>query len=336
LDRLDSIIGEFPFVTPNDRSVALSAFLTVLDRCARPSPLFGIKAPLTRSGKSLLVNLAGILMDGCSVFALSQADNEELEKRINGALVDGRGLIAIDNINRELYSDLMSQTITEGRVSIRILGYTGQKDTPTSAVFFVNGNRLRLVKDLSSRTVLIEIDPKCERPELREFKQPDLKGHVLAHRAELVCSALTALRAFHVSGAQIKLPEWGGFETWTNRIRKPLVWLGRRDPWHTTAKARDDDPALEELRTVLAQWRMHLVTGEGYRVQDIIGRASRSLDFHLALLAAAASYGDGDQVNPKRLGRWLVSNADRVVDGVMLCKQRIKDGYPYWQVVEVN
>jgi hypothetical protein len=231
LAKVNNIIAEFPFVTPACRSVALAGFMTVLDRCARPAPLFTVKAPSTRTGKSLLVNLAGILMDGTTVAGISQAKDEELEKRINSALVADNGLIAIDNINRELSSDLMCQAITEARVSVRLLGFTQQKEVQTTAVFFVNGNNIRLAKDLSSREMLCEMDSKWERPELRTFRIPRLKDYVMEHRGELVVAVLTMLRAWHVSREKLDLPQFGGFEIWTERVRKPLVWLGLPDPF---------------------------------------------------------------------------------------------------------
>jgi hypothetical protein len=237
LERVDELIEEFPFRGPIDHSVAMSGILTGLDRYARPAPLFGVTAPQARSGKSLYVDLIGILLDGSVVASIPEADKKELEKCINGALLAGDSLISIDNLSYQLRSSLMCQAVTQGRASLRILGYTGQKKVTVGSMFVVNGNNLQLAGDLVNRLVEFTIDAKMEAPESRVFKHPDLKGWAREHRGELVSAGLTALRAYHcnvgangANGVNGALKVFGGFEMWTRRIRAPLVWLGWPDP----------------------------------------------------------------------------------------------------------
>jgi hypothetical protein len=59
LSELYKLIETFPFKGAADRSVALAAMLTVLDRRSMSTaPLFGFSAPMARTGKSLLVKLS--------------------------------------------------------------------------------------------------------------------------------------------------------------------------------------------------------------------------------------------------------------------------------------
>jgi hypothetical protein len=110
LARVDELLEEFPFKsgkTGVDHSVAMAGILTALDRYARPAPLFGVSAPQARSGKSLYVDLIGILLDGSVVASIPESDRKELEKCINGALLSGNGIISIDNLSYPLRSSLI-------------------------------------------------------------------------------------------------------------------------------------------------------------------------------------------------------------------------------------
>src|SRR5262249_57574421 len=65
LQAIDGLIEDFPFVSDADRSVALSAILTALDRHAMvTAPLHGFTSPAAGTGKSLLVDVAAILATG--------------------------------------------------------------------------------------------------------------------------------------------------------------------------------------------------------------------------------------------------------------------------------
>jgi putative DNA primase/helicase len=65
LGKLMHLISGFPFITPVDRSVALSAMLTVLDRRSLPTaPLHAFTSPAAGTGKSLLVDIIAMLATG--------------------------------------------------------------------------------------------------------------------------------------------------------------------------------------------------------------------------------------------------------------------------------
>jgi hypothetical protein len=65
LTVLKDLIVSFPFVTSADRSVALSAMLTPLDRHAmETAPLHTFSSPAAGTGKSLLVDIAATLATG--------------------------------------------------------------------------------------------------------------------------------------------------------------------------------------------------------------------------------------------------------------------------------
>jgi hypothetical protein len=333
LTDLDQIISTFPFVTGADRSVVLSGFLTVLDRRSMATaPLHALTAPQAGTGKSLLMDTIAMLATGDAMPVIDQPrKDEEFEKRLNSALLAGNALIAIDNCDRPLQGSFLNVTLTQQYREVRILGGNQQPTIPMNATLFANGNNLVVASDLTRRVLLCSMDAGCERPELREFAT-DVLAYVRQHRSRLVVAALTVLRAWHVSGENFPLTTLGSFDDWTQRVRKPLVWLGHPDPCDTMATVREEDPDASQWRTVVSQWKQHLGTSSTFTVQEIIGRAINIVEFHTALRTVAGSK-NGQLVDNARLGRWLKRVQGRIWDSASIQKTGAKDGYPYWRLM---
>jgi hypothetical protein len=332
---LQELIATFPFVAPADRSVALSAILTTLDRHAMANaPLHAFTSPAAGTGKSLLVDVAAILAIGRRMPVISPGQTEEeLEKRLGAALLAGDVAISLDNCEHRLESVFLCQALTQQKLNIRLLGRSRNVETPVNATIFTTGNNLTVAGDLTRRTVMCALDAHCEHPERRNFNV-DVIELARAKRAKLVAAALTLLRTWHVAGETIEPAPFGGFEEWSYRIRAPLLWLGQADPCDTTLKVQTEDPLLLSLATVMAQWRQQVGMRVERTVQQVINCAVSVNDFHVALLNVAQGRSGGI-VSNERLGRWLRKNEGRVVGGLMLkCTGRL-DGYPTWSLVPV-
>ena len=97
-------ITTFPFKSEVDRSVALSLFLTACaDGCSILRPLHAITAPAAGTGKSLLIDLASILVSGHDAPVISiESDARSSEKRLGSSLMAGVPMISFDNCNAPL------------------------------------------------------------------------------------------------------------------------------------------------------------------------------------------------------------------------------------------
>jgi putative DNA primase/helicase len=330
LALIDALISTFPFVASADRSVALSAILTALDRRAMATaPLHAFTAPAPGSGKSLLVDIAATLATGQLAPVIAQGrSEEELEKRLGAALLAGDAVISIDNCEYPLGGSLLCQTLTQQRLNIRLLGQSRHVEVPVNAAIFATGNNLAIVGDLTRRVLLCSIDPRCERPELRQFDTDVIKA-IQANRGILVAAALTVLRAWHVAGDRVEVSPFGSFNDWSHRIRGPISWLGRADPCDTALKVRDRDPKRAALNAVLMQWREHIGIGRPYTVQQVINAAVNVVEFHAALLSVAVA-GNSSMVSNERLGRWFKKVEGQIVEGLTLSQEGMRTGYSTW------
>jgi hypothetical protein len=195
LKILETLIGTFPFVSSADRSVALAAVLTNLDRRSMSTaPLFAFNSPVAGTGKSKLVDLCAILATGQQMPVISQGrSDEEFVKCLSAALLAGDLGISIDNCERELKSDFLCQVLTQPKLNIRLLGLSTNIETQMNAMLFATGNNLAFSGDIIRRTLMCTMDAGVERPELRDFKT-DVVEEAQDRRGELVVAGLTVLR----------------------------------------------------------------------------------------------------------------------------------------------
>ncbi|MDS4058643.1 MAG: bifunctional DNA primase/polymerase [Candidatus Contendobacter sp.] len=253
---LDEVLSGFSFAAPNDRAAALSAILTALVRPSlRTAPMHVFSAPQKGSGKTLLANCVALVATGREATAMVfTADPEEQRKRLMSVLMSGDQVLCLDNLEGVLAGDALCAALTSDSISDRLLGTQRQGTAPTCVTWLATGNNLSVGGDMTRRVVYCTIDPRCERPEEREFSR-NLSEWIPAHRPALVVAGLTALRAYIAAGrpAQPTL-NFGSFEGWHGLVRAALVWLGEADPLASRGDIEDADPVRRKLHDLLLVW----------------------------------------------------------------------------------
>ncbi len=342
LTVLSDLIRDFPFVKPQHRAVALSAILTAPIRRSLPAaPLHAYTAPVAGSGKTKLLDIAGVIATGSEAPVTAPGkDEEELEKRLVSSLLAADQIIAIDNCSRPIGSDLLCQMLTQPLARPRVLGKSEAPTCSTGAFVAATGNNLVLVGDLTRRAIVCRLDPKVERPELRVFEKDPVEA-AKRDRAKYLVAVLTVLRSYHVAGKPQKPVPLGSFEAWSDLVRGALLWLDCPDPVETMEEVRNSDPALAQLRIFMTAWRAifpgEQVTGpmlirkamEQQRTPDgtveFVNEALRE-----ALLNVA---GRGGAISSRALGIWLSSNKGRIVDGMRIEQNGERSHVAVWTLI---
>ena len=277
-------------------------------------------APEARSGKSLLIECAGIVATGQQPPAMSHTGREEEdEKRLVGAYMQGGPIIFIDNVKKgsTLSGDFLCASITGSATSCRRLGMTGQLSVPTTSMIASSGNNIGVEGDMSVRTVACTIDPQVERPGERKFSV-DLHAYCRDHRAELVTACLTIMRAFIVAADRQdtidKIKPLGGFAQWSELVRSALVWLGEADPVQSAEALREDDPERAGLLDLMVAWRdcQALGLGEWYS-PEVVMAESQMHDGSMVGVALARVFPHPKVPNTIGLGRYLTALGRKVV-----------------------
>ena len=352
MKRLLRLFQTFDFVSEDDRAVALSQTFTAVVRRGLPfAPLHGFDGPVAGSGKSLVVDTASILAAGHEAPVIAQGKNaEEFEKRLSTALMEGDPIIAIDNCSQPLEGDLLNQALTQHFLDLRILGHSKKLRTQAKALISATGNNLTVVGDVTRRSLIGRLDPKCERPELREFKYDPI-ADAKENRGELVVAVLTVLRAYRVARRPKRpKPALQSFVPWSNTVRGALIWLGQGDPVKTMDRLRKTDPITATLKAALTVWRDEF-GDKPTTAFAAVAAANETLpaargeppSFARPFLRAALYdvAGRSGAVDTHALGQWLGKHEDRMVniggaqstDFAEFKKAGTLHGVQQWQVV---
>ncbi len=335
---LMALFDSFPFVDDTDRVAMLAGLLTAIQRRILPAaPLFGITAPTPGTGKTLLCETLAVVATTrrASVLSLGH-DDAETEKRLTGVLLAGDAVISVDNIERPLKGDLLCQVATQQYVRLRPLGGSGMLNVPTHSLIVATGNNLAIVGDLKRRVVMIRLDAKTERPEHRTFDKDHLEN-VMARRGEIITAALTVVAAYLAAGSPLiqGTHGFGGFEKWDRMVRRPLLWLGLPDPLVTSEELRAADPDMEGMRLVYSAW-FEEFGNRPVTVAEVISSASSVGQSANDDLRDALQLVCAEKANARRLGGWLRSHRERIIDDMQL-KQAGMDGHKKvarWMVVK--
>jgi hypothetical protein len=349
LALLESLLVGFPFDGDVAKSVALSAMITPVVRGAFPvTPMHTSRAPVAGSGKSFLFDTVSAIAIGQPMPVISTGTNEaELEKRLGTAFMAGQPLISVDNVTGELGGDALCQLIERPVVDIRILGKSESRRIEARGTsLFATGNNFVIVGDVCRRSLTANLNPRVERPELRQFAF-DPVDRVLADRGKYIAAALTICRAYRVSGQPGKAPKLASFEGWSDTVRSALIWLGKADPVQSMELARAEDPELAELNDMLEGWSEAIGVGVPTRskLNSVITRGTamvRQTDgselgpahpvFHAALVGIVQrSEKKPAKIDAHMLGKWLQTVKGRIVDGrYFQCKVDTKRGNEWW------
>jgi len=327
---IDRLLDEFPFADGHlgnqsiYRSVALSMLLTPVVRGALGTvPLHLVTAPQSGTGKSFLADIASAIATGerCAVLAASPKP-EETDKRLVAAALSGVPIVAMDNCVGTIEGPLICQLTERPRLKLRPLGKSDEVHVPNTFSVFANGNNVTIAGDLVRRTVQCVLDANVENPEAREFSSDPL-ATTKANRGAYVAAALTIVRAYICAGKPRQVARLPSYGRWSDLVRSPLMWLGRPDPVLTMAMARSSDPVRMARVAVFTAWEAVLGVGRAYRTADLIKLAGTadlfgSKPLHDALLEVARAHASRDEIDPRRLARWLREQTNVVANGLKL------------------
>ena len=345
LDLLSECLDDFPFTEPSDKSAALCAILSLVCRAtiSGPVPIFAIRATAAGTGKTLLADAIAIIGTGRPAPKFAQAQTpEEEKKRLLAVAMEGDPCFLIDNVDRTLGTGALDSAVTAGTIKDRVLGKTGNAEAPFRAVVMATGNNLQVKGDTGRRMVPIDMDARCERPELRGgWDHPDLLRWVTRKRPELVAAALTICRAHAVAGwPECDLVPIGTFEAFSRVARAPIVWAGLHDPCAGRERIRNEsDSDLDTLRALLIAWRDHyevtpvLLRDLAEEISgDVFGDHAKAL--RDSVNEAISEYRRGTVAG--KLGYYLRKYKGRVVDGMRLETGDKEGGGVPWKVTVVG
>jgi hypothetical protein len=319
LSELDTLLDEFHFATPEDRSAAVCAMLTGAVRPSLPvAPAFNITASTPGSGKSYLssaiVPFAG---PGVAAKVSYPTTADEATKTILSLFLQAPAAVVFDDMQTQwLAFGAINRMLTSPTISDRVLGVSRTVTVGTRSLFIGTGNNVGPVQDMRRRVITIRLAPRTATPATIRYTGRPAET-VIADRERYVGLALTIVRAWLKAGSPradvCSIASYNG--PWDAYCRQPLLWLGRSDPASSLIDQLAQDPDQADLGNMLRVWH------------DTFGDASKTLRSalnaaeDLPLLAEAfldLPGQNGDVINRDKLGWFFKRNEGRIVDGLMI------------------
>jgi putative DNA primase/helicase len=304
------------------------------------------------SGKSYYFDILAVIVSGQRMPVISAGrSQDETEKRIGAAVVAGQPLICIDNLNGdngELGGSALSQITERPRPQVRILGKSELVEVEACGVtLFANGINIVIAGDITRRVIKCRLDPRMERPELREYRG-DPVATVLKDRGAYVAAALTIARAYIAADRPNRQPPLASFKEWSDTVRSALMWLGMKDPVASQDDVKEDDPERIALRALLAAF------SDKYGIGPVNHKALRDVVDDAFEMTQANSVGERNFVNPELqsavmavlpqktqkseaarvLGVWMRGRKDRIVDGKKFTNESDQHHGSRWWVAD--
>lgn len=182
-----SIIDEFDFKSPADKSRCIAAIITpalIMGGIGKfRAPIIFVEADESQSGKGFIVKLiASIYNDIVYVINQQNGGVGSLEESLSERLVEGRNFISIDNLtalkkNGVFNSDKLCSLMTEDTFSARVPHKGGIVIDPRLHTIFITTNGCLLSIDLMNRSCPIAIK-KRHHFKYKEYPEGSVLDHV--------------------------------------------------------------------------------------------------------------------------------------------------------------
>jgi hypothetical protein len=320
-------------VAESDKANAVALFLLpfVRNMVDGPTPCHLIEAPVVGSGKSLLADVLLRPSLGHDIGIVTEAtDEDEWRKRITACLREGKPAVVVDNVTRPLVSGAFSSVLTAAVWGDRLLGETAMARLPVSCIWCVTGNNPTVSTEIARRTIRIRIDPKVDRPWLREgFKHPDLRAWAEDRRGDLVWAALTLTQSWVAAGRpSAKGRILGSYESWSRVLGGILCHAeipGFLDNLLEFYDAADHEGA--KWRAFVGTW-WEEIGDRRVTVSELFGLVTDQGDF---------DFGRGDEKAQKiSFGKQLSKQRDRVIDEKRIVEAGKLQRARVWQLLPVD
>lgn len=278
---IDDLLIDWPWATEADRQNAISMLFTIM---LRPSisgnvPMFMVEASLERTGKTKLAgDLVGRLFLGKPTPAMQLAEREEeIDKRILAALMEGSPIMNLDNLGRRVTSPALAALLTSEWYTGRKLGASENLTLRNEMVLIGTGNNVAASAEIAKRIVPIRLHPPTSTPEARtDFVHPDLIGFIAANRSRILGTLAGLIDAWLAAGSPGSPKRLGGYENWASVVGGIMEyhgwteWLANRAGW-----VGDADSDAVDLERFLDSWKIEFA-GREVTSSDLVGVAERA------------------------------------------------------------
>lgn len=314
------ILSGFPWVSASDKANFVALLITqILRPYLRSVTPFGmITATTPSSGKTLLSMLIGLLY-GVVTPTWGNEDGE-LRKVITTMLSTDAQVVVWDNLKEGAVIDspVLAQLLTSPVWSDRILGGNKTMTAHNARLWMATGNNLRLGGDMATRTVMVRLDPKMSRPELRtDFEIPNLDVWIgePTNRVVLLRHLLILVADWIAAGAPRSQHVMRQFTTWAAAVGGFCTHHGIDGFLDNADEVLGLDDEDQEWSSFLATWDK-VIGGRAVTGKELLATVTHEEDDGWD--GRFITGKDGKIPNSRSLGQMLGGQAGRPRGGLVL------------------
>lgn len=335
---LGRLLRDFPFVGPADRANYMGLLMTpALKHVAGHVTPFGvITAAAAGSGKSLLAEIISRTYGGNGDAVTLSRQDEEIRKLITSKLMsDPHPVVTFDNIGKShrVDSPVLAQLMTSPVWSDRVLGGNDVVSRINDKLWLGTGNNVQLGGEMASRSVLVRIDPKMERPDKRDtdkFVLGNLQTWMTvdSNRIQVMHALLVLIRSWAAAGMPQSKIDMRTFGPWARNVGGLLDFHGITGFMTNLDEVEEADEEAYEWAQFLSSWHERH-QGEWMTTAQLLG-SYHSTRFEISVGHADPWRGsfplrdNGQPYTTKGMGMKLKYVVDRPIQGWVLRKQHDK------------
>ena len=257
LATIDEFFEGFPFQGPADKANALSVILGFpLKPLGRAPGLFADK-PTSQTGASLLCRSLGTIIEGAPPAMVTQGKSiGELDKRLITKLKDQPTVIILDNLNRELDSDMVASGMTDDYFGGRLLGNNRDALVPTkSLTLMFTGKNLTATRELLNRSLRCRLDAGVPRPETLTHFGHTMPDAMLTNRVAIVSAVSSIIQRWIDAGMPRGEPVLGSFIEYTKALSGLMKFMDMPGfDGNRSLLLIEATPSWENLDTLILRW----------------------------------------------------------------------------------
>lgn len=311
----------------------------------KPGSLF--TATEFRVGKTFAAQLAIYLKDGrLGIPQEWDATAHENESRLDSAIGSGLASIFIDNANGPFDSKTLSIILTSVSKAVREMKQNRQLTIVDYLVsVFITGHQ-SVVSDELSEKICVCWQDAGEVPGRRrfEFNPLDL---LRADRGHYVNLFFQMYRPYLAAGCPTAIyPRIAGFEGWSDISRSMWKWYDMADPAQSMQISKDKAPQKVAIRAIRDAWKLAPGYGQRLSVADLI-EGSKWSEQLVSGYPTRMPPRLGEAMEPalrlipgwpnhQKIGDFLSSWGDRIIDGVRFCICTMLNGRPTYTFAELG
>lgn len=306
---LKSILEEFDFATPGDKSRALASCITPALRLGRwitgHIPADVAEADQSQSGKTYRQRLIfAIYGETPSLISRKDGGVGGMDESFSQALISGRPFVQFDNLRGKVDSQFIEAMLTaDGNVGARVPHRGEVLVDARHFMLFLTSNGVETTRDLANRSSIIRIRKRTGYS-FREYQEGDLLNHVRVNQSRYLGAVFAVIRAWVAAGRPIAKEVRHDFRQWAGALGWIVENIFHEAPLmdgHVSAQERVSNPALTWLRLVVLAIAKDQRLGEGLRAAGI---AELCADHEIGI---PGKHGDDDMARRKQVGIQLKS-----------------------------